>query len=199
MAKQNINYGAIVGDGTGDGLRDAFIKTDDNFNDLYNVAGWAYYKDGEITTPSQTFNTTYSKLQIDGAGSTSESGFLPREIRGTSEFWDTTNNNIVPVNVGDSYDIRLDFTIDAKTGSPTVLDLVLDIGGAAAPSINIVTRAISLSKTPPYSLSLGFGTFSLNTFVTNGGQFFLRTDTGTVDITARAIFIKRDYKGDPTI
>ena len=35
MAKQSINYGTTVNDGTGDNLRNAFIKTDDNFNELY--------------------------------------------------------------------------------------------------------------------------------------------------------------------
>ena len=33
MAKQTINYGSQVNDGTGDTLRDAMIKTDDNFCD----------------------------------------------------------------------------------------------------------------------------------------------------------------------
>ena len=36
MAQQTINYGTNPNDGTGDTLRDAFIKTDDNFTDLYD-------------------------------------------------------------------------------------------------------------------------------------------------------------------
>jgi len=35
MAQQIINVGAAANDGTGDTLRGAFIKTDDNFDDLY--------------------------------------------------------------------------------------------------------------------------------------------------------------------
>jgi hypothetical protein len=35
MAQQIINVGTIPNDGTGDTLRDAFIKTDENFDDLY--------------------------------------------------------------------------------------------------------------------------------------------------------------------
>lgn len=36
MAKQTINVGTSANDGTGDPLRDAFIKTNDNFTELYN-------------------------------------------------------------------------------------------------------------------------------------------------------------------
>ena len=36
MAKQTINIGAVPNDGTGDPLRDAFDKCNDNFNELYS-------------------------------------------------------------------------------------------------------------------------------------------------------------------
>ena len=37
MAKQIINYGASANDGTGDPLRTAFIKTDNNFDQIWNA------------------------------------------------------------------------------------------------------------------------------------------------------------------
>ena len=37
MARQVINVGATANDGTGDGLRTAYIKCNDNFNELYNT------------------------------------------------------------------------------------------------------------------------------------------------------------------
>ena len=39
MAKQTINIGTTANDGTGDPLRTAFDKTNDNFNELYAGAG----------------------------------------------------------------------------------------------------------------------------------------------------------------
>jgi hypothetical protein len=36
MAKQTINVGSTANDGTGDKLRDAFVKVNDNFTELYN-------------------------------------------------------------------------------------------------------------------------------------------------------------------
>ena len=46
----------------------------------YWPTGWGYYKDN---ASAQTFGTTASKLSIDGAGSTTEVGYLPPEIRGS--------------------------------------------------------------------------------------------------------------------
>jgi len=34
MAQRVINVGASANDGTGDGIRDAFVKTNDNFTEL---------------------------------------------------------------------------------------------------------------------------------------------------------------------
>ena len=36
MAKQTINIGTTANDGTGDQLRSAFDKVNDNFTELYN-------------------------------------------------------------------------------------------------------------------------------------------------------------------
>lgn len=194
MPKQIINVGTAPNDGTGDSLRGAFIKTKDNFDELYSVHGWAYYQDS-LTIPSLSITSSETKLTIDGLGTNSESGYLPSEILGTSELWDSVNNKITPINTGDSYTIRLDLEILSKTGSPTLLDLKLDIGGGSSSSINIVERIIGLSKAPPYSVSIGFPIFTLSTFNTNGGQFFIYTDTGSVEIGKRALSIYRISKG----
>ena len=39
MAKQNINIGVEGNDGTGDSIRDAFRKANENFTELYAVFG----------------------------------------------------------------------------------------------------------------------------------------------------------------
>ena len=47
MAQQTINIGTVANDGTGDPLRTAFDKSNDNFTDLYAGAGVA---DNSITS-----------------------------------------------------------------------------------------------------------------------------------------------------
>lgn len=200
MAKQTINIGAAANDGTGTPLRDGGDLINDNFTELYNVLGWGYYKDAATTPATQTITTTPSQLQIDGGGSTSESGYLPYEIRGSAELWDTTNDLITPIGVGDSYSLRIDLTISAKTGSPNNITLVLDIGATpdgtgGAGSILIVERNINAAKGTPFKVSVGFSIFTLSTFNTNGGSLWLSTDTGTVTISDRAIQVTRLSSG----
>ncbi len=158
----------------------------------YNWHGWGNYTD--VSSGTQTFNTTPARLQIDGG--TTLNSYLPRDIRGTSELWDTTNDKILPIAVGDSYNIRLDLPFTAKTGAPASLIMQLDIGGLTSPTNVIITRDISTSKSPPFTVSVGFPIFSLSTFLANGGQFFLSTDTGTVDIELPSITIVRTGTGE---
>ena len=65
MAIELIDLGT-EGANNGDGLRDGGAKINDNFTELSSVNGWGYYKDSNTTTPTQTFNSTPSKLLIDG-------------------------------------------------------------------------------------------------------------------------------------
>lgn len=154
--------------------------------------GWANYQDDGS---AQVFNTTAAKLTIDGDGSNTNEVYLPPAIRGTGSLWDTTNDLITPVSIGDSYSLRLDLPVTAKSGSPNTLFLSLDIGGGATPTIEIVDRAVSVPSSVPYTVSVGFPIFCLSTFKTNGGQFFLESDTGTVTITNPSIFLSRTHAG----
>jgi hypothetical protein len=195
MAKQTINIGTVANDGTGSTLRAGGDLINDNFTEIYDVLGWGNYQDGETTPATQTINTTPSKLLIDGLGSASESGYLPREIRGSSELWDNVDT-ITPINIGDAYDIRVTLELTAKTASPNVIDIVLDIGGAAGITIPIAQVQIPVVATVPFTVTGAIPIFCLTTFVTNGGTLFFSTDAGTLTVAARSIFIKRDFNGD---
>ena len=159
----------------------------------YFPEGWGYYKDNGSTN---VFNTTAAKLLIDGSGSTSDSDYLPHEIRGSGELWDVTTNKITPMTLGDSYQMRVDLPVTAKTGSPGSVTLTLDIGGGATPTVLILTKELVTTKTPPYVMSTSTGFFTKSTFLTNGGQIFLTTDAGTLTVTNPAVYIKRTSAGD---
>jgi hypothetical protein len=172
------------------------VVDSDTLKKLYNTLGWGFYVEDQSVASTQVITTTSSLLQIDGLGATSNSSYLPHGIRGVSELWDTVNNKIVPILLGDGYTVRVDLQITAKSGTPTEVVFELDIGGGATPSTVIVERLIGTGKTPPYTVSVGFPFFSLATFITNGGQIFLKTDTGTVTLTKRQISIHRISNGN---
>lgn len=191
MAQENIGIGTAANDGTGDPLRTGGDKINQNFTELYNELGWAFYVQNQLTPSTQVITTTPSKLIIDGGGATSTSDYLPLSIRGSGELWDTVNNKITPIALGDGYTLRLDLNVTAESANPNSLKLILDIGGGATATNIILSRIITTGKALPYTVSVGFPFFSLATFVANGGQFFLETDTGTVTLTIRQISIHR--------
>jgi len=160
----------------------------DYFSNPYT--GWAYYVDS-LATPTIVIGTTYTQITIDGLGATIDD-YLPKEIRGVSQLW--TGSKITPVSVGDDYDGRLDITVTAKTGTPTLIDVILDISGGAAGTNKVLTGYIQTGGTVPYDQSLPIDFFALSTFIANGGKIYARTDTGTITIGRRNIKINRKSK-----
>ena len=160
---------------------------------VYLPMGWGNYDDNGA---AQVCGTSPTKLSIDGAGSGTNESYLPREIRGSGSLWDTVNDVITPIRIGDSYTVRINLPVTAKSGTPGTIDLELDIGGAATPTIVVAARTISVSNTPPYTISAAFPIFTLGTFLANGGQIFVTSASGSVTITNPSILIDMNTGGD---
>ena len=68
MAKQTINIGANQDDGTGDLLRVAFTKVNENFTEIYNEIGGASLSNISISGSTISTDTSDSNLIIDPNG-----------------------------------------------------------------------------------------------------------------------------------
>ena len=153
--------------------------------------GWGYYADS-LTTPSIIIGNTYAQITIDALGAFTNTNYLPLEIRGVSELW--SGNKITPISVGDDYDGRFDVTISAKSGSPSYIEVILDISGSTAGTNKVFTGYIQTGSATPYDQSLPLDFFSLATFLSNGGRLYAKVDTGSVTLTRRNIKISRKSK-----
>lgn len=152
--------------------------------------GWAYYKDATYTSgsPLTLGNGVRTQLTIDGAFGTTNKDYLPD---GVADFWDTTENKIIPEKLGDSYDLRLDVKVDVPTNTEDIT-VQLDIGSGA--EVNIVERTFSFAESGDgQRLLIGFPIFCLATFIANGGKIYLTASAAGFDIYEAAIFIKRDF------
>lgn len=155
--------------------------------DLSAGGGWAYYVDS-LATPTISVGTSFTQITIDALGA-NITDYLPEEIKGISELF--SGNKITPVNVGDDYDGRFDITIESRTGSPSWIQLIVDISDATAGDNVVFTSYIQTLGTTPYRQSTILDFFSLTTFLANGGKLFMRTDSGSVTIGTRNLKISR--------
>jgi hypothetical protein len=69
MAKQIINVGTTANDGTGDKVRDAFIKVNSNFGELYDEGGANITVNNPVTSTETTLDEALSDLNTGGGGS----------------------------------------------------------------------------------------------------------------------------------
>jgi len=83
MAQQTINVGASPNDGTGDFVRDAFIKTNDNFTELYGAGG-------------ASVNPTSGIVPYNNAGVFEDSSITIGDYFGQKTYdFSTTNFNVL--------------------------------------------------------------------------------------------------------
>jgi hypothetical protein len=106
MAKQIINVGTTANDGTGDKVRNAFIKVNSNFDELYDEGGANITVNNPVTSTETTLDEALSDL-VGGGGSQTLAEVL---VEGNS----TGGENIV-INNADS--IELENTSLLKKGT----------------------------------------------------------------------------------
>lgn len=139
MAKQIVNIGTTPNDGTGDPLRDAYDKINDNFNEVYNYTnGFIDYNDttGTIAITANTWTT----IPNNGQGSFSNDTYKPI---GVNEFLDTSTGAIdtSELHLGDAILIRNDFQVNPNTNN-ALLEFRYQLGSGA----NIYTLETNLGR-----------------------------------------------------
>lgn len=65
MAKQTIDIGTVANDHTGDSLRDAFDKVNDNFNELYSAD---VISNGSYSVANAAYTQANAALHADELG-----------------------------------------------------------------------------------------------------------------------------------
>jgi len=167
-----------------------------NGSDRINPSGWGFYVDGDTVTqvaPAGEGNAI--RFSVDGLAANSNSDYLPRVIRGTSELWDIAADEMVPITLGDSFNVRIAFSLTGKTSNPNIITVVFDIGGAAGITIPVYSVSLTTPNTFPRTVAMTTGVFSLDTFMANNGQIFMYTDAGTLSVEGRSIMIQRISSG----
>lgn len=180
MAQEIIDVGTGVGDGSGDIIRNTYIKSNNNFTELYGLtgegskSGFIDYNDSGTSIPV-TLGSSPVVMTNNAAGASTNKAYAPI---GVTDVWDTTTNKFdwSDLKLGDMVDIRLEFVL-TTTNVNTEIEVDLHLGTGAGSYLipfiieqnykNTGVRTVSRFN----SIYMG-DTNTLN----NGGQFKINSD-----------------------
>jgi filamentous hemagglutinin len=153
MARQEINVGATANDGTGDGLRTAYIKCNDNFQELYNTT----------ITPTSLPNGTSNVSVADSANVTISIAGSANVVNFAGSVSEFTGNITATgdISVGNSLTITQDVTI----GDQLIING--SFGSNVLPDTNL-TR--TLGNATLRFLSMNTGTVDASGNITSGAN-----------------------------
>jgi hypothetical protein len=184
MAKQTINIGTTANDGTGDPIRSAFDKSNDNFTELYAGAGGV--ADGAVTTAKLADDAvTQAKLADDAVGADE----LAADAVVTASIVDA---NITTAKIADdavSYEkVDDEFTTsDVLTAGATVaVDFdaaqVFTLTPNASTTFNVTNPKIGITKT--IIVTGAGGSYTADTWQVGGGAGTFNRIAGEYDDTS---------------
>lgn len=162
MAKQTINIGTVANDGTGDPLRSAFDKANDNFTELYGA--------GALSIASDIL--TYTKA--DGTTSTVDlSPYLDEDARAIASGTLNSGTGIVTFTRDDASTFTLDLSallddtnlvtsVNTQTGA-----VVLDSDDIAEGSTNLYDKTVVLTGGTNVTVTGTYPSFTISSTDTN--------------------------------
>lgn len=176
MGKQIIGIGTTANDGTGDVLRDAFEKTNQNFTELYGVTGW----ESKYEATTQSLTKTNNLITITGTS----------ETNGGLTLLDS-NGKVVPINLNDVLSIDFGCTVITPTASDNYIHLKFVVNSVVYRAVTIPLLkgsgnddAVSLSASMPVG----------SDFNTNGMEVYIEPNTD-LDIKDKYISVNRTHLG----
>lgn len=191
MSKQTIGLGTIANDGTGDSLRVAGDKINDNFDELYSgFTGWEQITDAAYTSgsPLVILNGVTGKIQTGTV--TKIQTQLPT---GVSSFWNETTDKLVAVNNGDAFTLSLRFKAFMSVTNG-LADVAIDIGGTLD-GISNETIVFSKGSGVEQKFDIDLSYFTGTTFIANGGIIEVKPLNGDISIYDIVLVIFRTHKG----
>lgn len=190
MAKQIINIGSISNDGTGDTLRNAMDKVNDNFEEVYNFTGWEQITDSTYTiaSPLVILSGVIGKILT---GTTTK---IQTQIPiGVTTFWNDTTDKLLAVNNGDAFTLSLRFKAKMNVTNG-LADIDINIGGTLN-KVSNETIVFSKGSGVEQKFDIDLSYFTGTTFIANGGAIEVTPLNGDISIYDIVLVIFRTHKG----
>lgn len=154
-------------------------------NSIYDTQGWIRYQD----TVNNSANKQTLTASIDNTITIVDADPIDQykpAIIGSSQLW--TGNKITPYAIGDNYIVRLDFSASINT-LQGYFDIKVDIDGLIGNVFNAV-QTFPKGSNEDHKFSYTFLIYTLETFITNGGEIFINP-SNTMLIWDKSILITK--------
>lgn len=178
MAKQLVNIGTTANDGTGDVLRTAFDKVNDNADELYAWTGWiSRYKATTVTLTGASQNL----ITITGT---------PESNNGLTLL--DANSRITPLTLGDAITVDFSCTVVTPSGSNNYIEIGVSVptGGYYRKMTIPLLKSSGVDDFVSVSWTLPVG----SVFLANGGDIVITPNVG-LNIKELYISVCRVHKG----
>jgi len=154
-----------------------------------NGLGWARYDDNQYTTSSVFTITNGQTVVIPNNGNYTDETYM----NSTVDFYNPATQKVQMENVGDVYSMIITFNAKAANTNSTHMDLSLTATGATP--YDRVSKSIVFAKGNDIweNFYESFHFYSDADFVTNGNQWKITADGGTVSIANIIYFIQRTF------
>lgn len=149
--------------------------------------GWASYSTTAYTNASPFTVAPNTTVTLPNNANNSITSDLPL---GVTAFYNGTTNKITPVAVGDAYTVNVRFKA-RTTMNNDYLTLFIDIG--AGTQINAEAKQFLKGANTEQAFSFTMPIFTLATFVANGGEIKVSSNSGTISIYDVTFYINRNY------
>ena len=173
MAKQTINIGAAANDGTGDPIRDAFDKVNDNFDELYS----SYVATGSVSVGNATVNSVISNT---GGLVVSNSTVSTVANSSTFKIGNTTANSTLTAT-------QLGVLGNSTIGTAVINTTAFAVGNATVnASLSLSTLAVSTATS---NLVVNSSVLSLGNSTVNAVANSSRVTVGSADLTTNTLLL----------
>jgi hypothetical protein len=163
MAQQTINIGSSSNDGTGDPLRTAFNKINENFTELYGTS--AFGQQVTISGNSITANSSNADLVLAGSGT---GGVVASSLRIDGTSLSSSDSTVVSVNEGLNVDGSITASGDITASGNIFANGNINLGNASGDQTKVV------------------GVFEADNIQIDGTTITTNTTNGSVTITGNA-------------
>ena len=158
-------------------------------NSSLEALGWEEYRDTVDSEASPQVFTAGQSLPLSINGMAKIISQSPADSTG---LWDSVNDKIRPIKVGDSYMVRVDFK--AKIASNDgFFDFSLNVGGTIGEAFG-ETKLFPKGLGVEHRFSIDFPIYSLDTFIANGGELLI-TPSHTMQVYSKRIIIWKVLDG----